>query len=151
AVICSGPRRGKQFTYMLVDDRVPPATSAPDPDHDLCDLTVRYFTSHGPALVHDMAWRAGLPVSDVRPGNPFAGGLLETRTTDDTAYTAGVGGLEPADLPGAPLLLLSKYDECIGSYTDYSPVFDESLPKTRTIADVLGAHIVVRDGLVVGG
>src|SRR5262245_61987269 len=90
AVICSGPRRGKQLTYMLVDDRIPPAASAPDRDHDLCDLTVRYFTSHGPALVHDMAWWAGLTVSDVRRGIAFAGDLLETRTIDDKAYTAGV-------------------------------------------------------------
>ncbi len=47
--------------------------------------------------------------------------------------------------------MLSNYDEYLGSYTDYAPVFAESLPKTRTIADVLGGHIVVRDGLVVGG
>jgi hypothetical protein len=25
AVICSGPRQGRQFSYALVDDRVPPA------------------------------------------------------------------------------------------------------------------------------
>src|SRR5688572_30966287 len=25
AVVCSGPRRGKQFTYALLDERVPPA------------------------------------------------------------------------------------------------------------------------------
>jgi hypothetical protein len=150
AVICSGPRRGKQFTYMLVDDRIPAATPA-DPDRDLCDLTVRYFTSHGPALVGDMAWWAGLRVSDVRRGIASAGDLLETRTIDGKTYTAAIGGFEPADVPGPHLLLLSNYDEYLGSYTDYSPVFDESLPKTRTIADVLGAHIVVRDGLVVGG
>ena len=24
-IICSGPRRGKQFTYALLDERVPPA------------------------------------------------------------------------------------------------------------------------------
>jgi hypothetical protein len=150
ASICSGPRRGKQFTYQLVDDRIPPS-APPDPDRDLCDLTVRYFTSHGPALVHDMAWWSGLTVSDVRRGIAFAGDLLETREIDGKAYTAGVGGFEPARLPKPHLLLLSNYDEYLGSYTDYSPVFDESLPKTRTIADVLGAHIVVRDGLVVGG
>jgi hypothetical protein len=150
AAICSGPRRGKQFTYQLVDDRIPPA-APPDPDRDLCDLTVRYFTSHGPALVHDMAWWAGLTVSDVRRGIAFAGDLLETRAIDGKAYTAGVGGFAPAGVAEPHLLLLSNYDEYLGSYTDYSPVFDEGLPKTRTIADVLGAHIVVRDGLVVGG
>jgi hypothetical protein len=81
----------------------------------------------------------------------LAGRALEERTIDGKPYVAAVGGFEPAEIPAPHVLLLSNYDEYLGSYTDYSPVFDDSLPKGRTIADVLGAHIVVRDGLVVGG
>ncbi len=35
AVICSGPRRGKQFTYALLDERVPP-TKALHREEALC-------------------------------------------------------------------------------------------------------------------
>jgi hypothetical protein len=150
AVICSGPRLGRQFTYALVDDRIAPAAPR-DPDLALRDLTVRYFTSHGPALVHDMAWWSGLTVTDVRRGIELGGDVLEQRVIDGKPYVAARGGFEPAVLPDPHVLMLSNYDEYLGSYTDYSPVFDDSLPKTRTIADVLGAHIVLRDGLVVGG
>src|SRR5258707_10282859 len=52
ALICSGPRRGKQFTYMLLDERVPPAPKLTR-DEALAALTQRYFTSHGPAQVPD--------------------------------------------------------------------------------------------------
>jgi hypothetical protein len=150
SVICSGPRRGKQFTYQLVDDRIPPSRERP-PSEALCELTTRYFTSHGPALVHDMAWWSGLTVTDVRHGIELAGDVLEQRTIDGKSYVAATGAFEPAELPDPHVLLLSNYDEYLGSYTDYSPIFDASLPKERTIADVLGVHIVVRDGLVVGG
>jgi Winged helix DNA-binding domain len=150
-LICSGPRRGTQFTYQLVDDRIPPSSPLP-PDVALRDLTVRYFTSHGPALVHDMAWWSGLTVTDVRRGIELAGGELEARTIDGKGYVAAAAaGFEPANVPEPHVLLLSNYDEYLGSYTDYAPIFDDSLPKERTIADVLGVHIVVRDGLVVGG
>ena len=150
AVICSGPRRGKQFTYQLVDDRIPPSRERP-PSEALCELTVRYFTSHGPALVHDMAWWSGLTVTDIRRGIELAGEALEQRTIDGKRYVAAEGGFAPAEIPEPHVLLLSNYDEYLGSYTDYSPIFDASLPKERTLADVLGVHIVARDGLVVGG
>jgi Winged helix DNA-binding domain len=150
ALICSGPRRGKQLTYQLVDDRIPPTTPR-EPDDALRELTLRYFTSHGPALVHDMAWWSGLTVNDVRRGVDLAGDLLEQETVDGKRYVAARGGFRPADVPEPHVLLLSNYDEYLGSYTDYDPIFDESLPKARTIGDVLGVHIVVRDGLVVGG
>jgi hypothetical protein len=149
-VICSGPRRGKQFTYQLVDERIPPASSR-HRDVTLRDLTVRYFTSHGPALVHDMAWWSGLTVTDVRRGVELGGDRLERREIDGKPYVAAAGGFAPLEIAPPPVLMLSNYDEYLGSYTDYSPIFDASRPTARTVADVLGVHIVVRDGLVVGG
>jgi len=150
AVICNGPRRGRQVTFMLVDDLI---RSTPDRTREemLGDLTIRYFASHGPALAKDMAWWSGLTVTDIRRGIDLAGDALEGRTIDDKAYVAARGRFEPAAVPEPFVRLLSNYDEYLGSYTDYTPIFDPSLPKARTAADVLGAHIVVRDGLVVGG
>lgn len=150
AVICSGPRVGRQATYALVDEWIAPVPPR-DPDLALRDLTIRYFRSHGPALVHDMAWWSGLTVTDVRHGIELGGDVLEERIVDGKRYVAGRGRFQPADVPDPHVLLLSNYDEYLGSYTDYGPVYAESLPKTRSIADVLGGHIVVRDGLVVGG
>ncbi len=150
AVICNGPRRGRQIPFMLVDDRIPP--SAPRRREDaLRDLTIRYFASHGPALVKDMAWWSGLTMTDVRHGIELAGSGLRRRTIGELEYVATPDGFDGAPLPSPHVQLLSNYDEYLGSYADYSPIYDASLPKARNVADVLGAHIVVRDGLVVGG
>ena len=152
AVICNGPRRGKQTTFVLVDEFVQPAPAVARPDA-LRELTTRYFTSHGPALAHDMAWWSGLTVGSVREGIELAGDTLEGRRVDGKDYWAAAGAFEPrpVDVPEPFVRLLSNYDEATASFVDYSPMMDDALPRARSVTDVLGAHIVVRDGFVVGG
>src|SRR5262249_46595186 len=67
AVICSGPRRGAQFTYALLEERGPPARTVTR-DEALAELTRRYFASHGPATLRDYVWWSGLTVRDARAG-----------------------------------------------------------------------------------
>lgn len=52
AVVCSGARKGKQFTYALLEERVPPAKTL-SRDEALAELSARYFTSHGAATLQD--------------------------------------------------------------------------------------------------
>jgi winged helix DNA-binding protein len=152
ALIANGPRRGRQATYMLVDDRAPQVAPMTRADA-LRELTIRYFQSHGPALAHDMAWWSGLTVGSVREGIELAGVSLEGRRVDGKDFWAATGAFDPE--PGLvghdAVLLLPNYDEALGSYVDYSPMLDDDLPRARNVGDVLGTHLVVRDGLVVGG
>ncbi len=62
-VICSGPKKGKQFTYALLDERVPQTKSLKH-DEALCELAKRFFTSHGPATIKDFSWWSGLTIAD---------------------------------------------------------------------------------------
>jgi hypothetical protein len=100
-----------------------------------------------------MAWWSGLTVTSVREGIELAGDALEGRRVDGKDYWAAVGAFdpEPGLVPEPHVLLLPNYDEALGSYRDYSPVMDDALPRAHGVNDVLGAHIVVRDGFVVGG
>jgi hypothetical protein len=152
AVICNGPRRGRQATFVLVDEFVPPAPPK-TPADALRELTIRYFASHGPAFAHDMAWWSGLTVGQVREGIALAGPALEGRHVDGKDYWAAAGAFDPE--PGLirepHVLLLPNYDEALASFVDYSPMMDDALPRPRNVSDVLGAHLVVRDGFVVGG
>jgi hypothetical protein len=66
-VLCSGPRRGTQSTYALLDARTK-QTSPLSRDEALERLTAIYFRSHGPATARDFAWWSGLTMSDVRRG-----------------------------------------------------------------------------------
>src|SRR6185369_4462037 len=58
-LICSGPRLGKQFTYALLEERVPPGKTLTR-EEALAELTRRYFSSHGPATLQDFVWWSGL-------------------------------------------------------------------------------------------
>ena len=152
AIICSGPRRGRHATYRLVDEAIPVGPSVAPADA-LRELTIRYFRSHGPALAHDMAWWSGLTVSAVREGIALAGDALEGRRVDGKDYWAAAGAFdpEPGLVDGSRILLLPNYDEAVASFVDYGPMMDDALPRARNAGDVLGVHVVVRDGLVVGG
>jgi hypothetical protein len=66
-IICSGPRRGKQFTYMLLNEKVP-KDKEKTLDEALTELTKRYFQSHGPAQAKDFSWWSGLTLTDARRG-----------------------------------------------------------------------------------
>src|SRR5712671_7655721 len=65
ALICSGARRGKQFTYALLDERVSP-TKELERDEALCELATRFFATRGPATVDDFAWWSGLSKTDAK-------------------------------------------------------------------------------------
>ena len=67
AVVCSGPRRGRQFTYALLEERAPAAPTRSS-EEALHDLTRRYFTTRGPATPHDFTWWSGLTVADAKRG-----------------------------------------------------------------------------------
>lgn len=58
-VVVSGAWQGKQQTFALFDERVP-LTPERNRDESLADLTLRYFTSHGPATLKDYSLVVGV-------------------------------------------------------------------------------------------
>ena len=87
-LVCSGALQGKQFTYALLDERIP-ARPRLSRDEALAELTKRYFTSHGPATVQDFVWWSGLTTADARRGIASAGDHLTTLKLPDTEYWTG--------------------------------------------------------------
>ena len=159
-VICSGPRRGRQFTYALLEERAGPGPSRTR-EAALAELTRRYFTSHGPAQPRDFAWWSGLTIADARAGLAMGGTELATERIDGAdwwwapppdAEPAPRSGAEPALPAGGPLVqLLPNYDEYLGSYRDHAPTFDAAMLGARWVEEVFAAHLVVRDGMAIGG
>jgi hypothetical protein len=149
-VICSGPRRGKQFTYALLDERVPPAP-AKSRDEALLELTTRYFATRGPATVNDFAWWSGLTVADAKRGTEMAGAALEREVIGDRTYwSAPAARALPGRAPKA--LLLPNYDEYFIGFKDRSAIGARlKSAKLVTGGDALIAHVVVIDGQLVGG
>lgn len=84
-IIVSGPRRGKQFTFALLEERAPAARRL-DREGALAELTSRYFRSHGPAQIQDFAWWSGLTVADIKNGLALVGTALEHQAVDGKEY-----------------------------------------------------------------
>ena len=85
ALICSGARSGKQFTYALFDERVPD-TKTLSKDEALAELARRYFTSRGPATLRDFVWWSGLSTTDARTGLALIQGSLSKEKIDSEDY-----------------------------------------------------------------
>jgi hypothetical protein len=143
AMITSGPRRGKQHTYLRFADRVPAAPERSRED-DVAELALRYFAGHGPATLRDFAWWSGLTVADGRAGIAAAGDRLSV--VEDEEATAWIAAADaPAPVPSSGALLLGVYDEMTVAYRDLRNVHAGG----RVSNDLLPRPIVV-DGETVG-
>jgi hypothetical protein len=148
-VVCSGGLRGKQFTYALLDERVPPGSTF-DRDAALAELAARYFASHGPAQVADFAWWSGLTVTMARSAAEMARPSLASTTVDGTVYLSA-DGPRPATLRSPHVRLLSTFDEYLVGYTDRSAHYDAALFTPTPAGISLLANSIVIDGRIVGG
>jgi hypothetical protein len=146
ALICSGPRRGKQLTYALLDERAP-KTKALTREAALAALTKRYFTSHGPALPQDFAWWSGLTITDARAGLAAVGGELEQLTVEGRTYWHA-GSVKPPRLSGPVVHMLPNYDEHLIAYKERSAAFDRE--RVETLGSLLN-HLITLDGRLIGG
>lgn len=114
--VCSGPRRGKQFTYALLDERAPREAKI-SRDENLAAWTLRFFTSHGPAQAKDFAWWAGLTLQEARRGLEIAGAeLASAEIGGKTHWFALKMKIPKIKSPAA--LLLSIFDEYTIAYRD---------------------------------
>jgi hypothetical protein len=142
-LICSGPRRASQQTYMLFDDRAPPE-SGPSGDAALAELARRYFRSHGPATVRDFVWWSGLKVADARRG--LEGIRDELReSSDEQGASWFIGRLPRARAQPADAFLIPMYDELGVAHRDLRVVLARQPPR-----DGLLNRPIVIDGLTFG-
>jgi Winged helix DNA-binding domain len=145
-LICFGPHAGKQPTLVLLEEWIPGARRL-ERDEALAELARRYFSSHGPATVHDLAWWSGLPLADVRRGLALAGGELESRDVGSGRYW----GPSPRPRHSAPsrAYLLPAFDEYTVAYRDRSALVSHAGLRRARSVDILLPAIVV-NGRVVG-
>jgi hypothetical protein len=142
-VMCSGPLRGKQHTYMRFDDRVPAAEHL-DRDRALANLAFRFFSSRGPVTVRDFSYWSGLTLSEAREALEMVRPVIATILDDD-----GVEWLEDPNLDAEghehDAYLVPTYDETIMSYERLKVV----LPDPTLTRDILQRPVVVQ-GVTVG-
>ena len=147
-IICSGARRGKQFTYALLEERAPQAKTL-ERNEALAEFARRYFTSHGPATLQDFVWWSGLSVADARAGLAMVTSQLIHEDVDGRTYWFSTSTPPARDL-SQTIYLLPNFDEYTVGYTDRSAVFDApDATKFDARGNVLN-QIIVLNGRVVG-
>lgn len=119
-VICFGPRRGKQLTFMLLDELVPPA-KAVSRETALKELAIRYFQSHGPATIKDFVWWSGLNGTDAKAALTLTGNTFREISIDGETYWLPQNMPDVKDIP-AGTWLLPGFDEFLLGYTNRSAV-----------------------------
>jgi hypothetical protein len=150
AVVCSGPVRGRQHTWALLDERAPQAADLPRSEA-LGELARRYFTSHGPATAKDFASWASLTLEDVRAGVHAAGPALRHVESGGLGFWTDAG--EPRRTPAlrSPLVrLVQGYDEYIMGYTETKHVIAPPGRAWSATDRPVANLVVLLDGRVAG-
>lgn len=145
-LICFGPRSEKQQTLVLLDEWVPEGRGLLR-EEALTELTLRYFTAHGPATARDFAWWSGLTLAEVRA----ALHLVERRLLHETIEEETYWFSQPdgAALPRHPASahLLPPFDEYLVGYRDRGAVLD---PRHTSRLGALLSPVVEIAGRIAG-
>jgi hypothetical protein len=147
-IICSGARKGKQFTYALLEERAPQAKTL-EHEEALAELAKRYFRSHGPAILKDYVWWSGLTATEARQGMEAVRSEFEQETINDQVYwfspSASLNGTS------STAYLLPNYDEYTVGYKDRSAIFDESfIAKLSAFRESILTQTILVEGEIAG-
>lgn len=145
--ICLAGRSGKQHTFALLDDWIPP-TPPLERTAALAALAARYFTSHGPATLLDFMWWAGVTVKDARVALDAARSRLSSEVIGAREYHWSARSRKRIHGPASPRVkLLPAFDEYTVAYEDRALLLAGA--KKVNSMGVL-SQVVVADGFVVG-
>jgi hypothetical protein len=147
-IVCSGPRRGKQFTYALLDERAPQARNL-ERDEALATLVGRYFTSHGPATVQDFVWWSGLTAADAKAGLSMLAPQITHEVVNGQTYWFAPSTPRAKDI-SPTVYLLPNFDEYHIGYKDHSPVLDAANEAKLNARNNVFSHMIAIDGLIIG-
>ncbi|MBA3529229.1 MAG: winged helix DNA-binding domain-containing protein [Propionibacteriaceae bacterium] len=116
ARICSGPIRGAQHTYAVLDEWVAPSRPRSAEDA-LAELTLRFFEGHGPATLADFTRWSSLRTTQARAGLESVRHRLESLDCLDQTLWCTPSATEPPSHPEVALLV-PLYDEVTLSYPE---------------------------------
>ena len=148
-VVCIGPQRGTDQTFVRLEDWAPKQRSF-DREDALAELLLRYVRGHGPVGLRDFAGWSGLTLNDARAAAASNAGRLVPLTDDaealwatsDLADLLRDGGLAPG-----PVVALPGFDELILGYKDRGL----HVPDGAMDAVVPGGNGMFRSTVVIDG
>ncbi len=148
-IICSGARQGNQFSYALLDEWVPPVKKLHRKEA-LEALSIRYFTSRGPATIPDFVTWSGLTVKDAKEGIAMIGSGLIKEMIDGREYFLTPYALKNK-YNSKLTFLMPDYDEYGMGYKDRSAMFNPRIKVPEIgIRQFPYNRMVILDGRIAG-
>ncbi len=149
-IIVSGARRGKQFTYTLLEERVPPVRAV-SREEALVELVKRYFSTRGPATLQDFSWWSGLTMADAKNGIEMVKSEFVSDVLHGKEYWFSASRL-PKNKQHPRVFLLPNYDEYFIGFKDRSAITQVARQAGIAADDpALIAHVIILDGQIIGG
>ena len=145
---CYAARRGKQFTFALLDEWAPSDRSLTR-DEALAELAVRYFGSHGPATLRDFVWWSSLTTNDARAGLESIRPRLLNEVIDGRTYWL-TSSTPPVEEGKSAAHLLPAFDEYTVAYKDRGAILHPSHTRLTNAAGAVLGPTVILDGQAVG-
>ena len=142
-LICSGRKRGNQFTYALIDEWIPKQKSISQTEA-LVNLTLRYFKSRGPATANDLKYWSGLTSKEVTKGIHLVERELQKEVIDGEVYFFHEKK-KPVAAKAQTTFLMADYDEFGMSYKDKDRLRHPDFSGKHTYN-----RMVVVDGYIAG-
>jgi hypothetical protein len=149
ALVCSGPLRGKQLTYALVEERAGRERTLSHSE-GMTLLASRYLRSHGPATTHDFAGWSGCTIKDAQTAIESLGSRVHSERVGGEDYLR-LPIKSSATVKSPHALLLTVFDEYTIAYRNWDLLADKKEMKQKMFAMGNGVgNLVVIDGRIAG-
>ena len=132
--------------FALLDEVAPPQPPL-GRDEALARLAERYVAGHGPATAHDLAWWAGLTVSDARRALALAGDAIGEVEIEGARFVVPRGWEAPSPAPAPIVHLIASFDEYLLGYARWDAMLGPSL----VARDAIGRNGLFPPFLMVDG
>lgn len=145
--LCSGPLRGKTFTYARILRRAPQAKKL-SKDEALATLLKKFIKSHGPICIKDFVWWSGLTIVESKRGFEILEKDLKSFALHNQTYW-----YYESNFLGIPdkAFLLPNYDEYAISYKIRDAFYAQTSERQLVPFGVNSfSHMIVYRGRVIG-
>src|SRR6266568_6889986 len=154
-LICLGPDRGTEPTYVLLNDWIDHDRTGHSLSEDeaYAELTRRYLSAYGPATPGDQAAWSGLPLSKTRAAwQGIEDGLLEVETASSRAWMLKTHEERLVELPAdIPIVhLLPRFDIYLLGYQKRDLAVQPQYAKRINAGGGIVHPTVLVNGLAVG-
>lgn len=151
-VICLGPERGAEPTYVLLSDWVELGRALPE-ESAYAELARRYLGAYGPATPEDMAVWSGLPIGKIRAAwREIGDELMEVEMGSSALWMLKrhAGWLEESLAADRIVCLLPDFDIYLLGYKNRELVVEREYAKRVNAGGGMVHPTVLVDGRAVG-